>query len=98
MMSIYDNLFTLASRPTVRYSVIREGEEESGIDWLVQFELQPDEFDDSFDSNYREEIVITATDFDTAHKYAQQYIRTMQLKPETAVSWKDARVISIDKQ
>lgn len=97
-MSIYDNLFKLSSKPKMRYSVIREGEEESGIDWLVQFELQPSEFDDSFDSNYREEIVITAVDFDTAFKYAQQYIRTMQLKDNTATSWKDARVISIDKQ
>lgn len=96
-MSIYDNLFTIAPKPQLRYSVIREGEEESGIDWLVQFELEPSEFDDSFDSNYREEIVITATDFDTAHKYAQQYIRTMQLKPETKDQWKNAEIVSVDK-
>lgn len=97
-MSIYDNLFTISSKPKLRYSVLREGEEESGVDWLVQFELQPSEFDDSFDSDYREEIVISAVDFDTAHKYAQQYIRTMQLDPETKDSWNDARIVTIDKQ
>lgn len=97
-MSIYDNLFTLSSRPTVRYSVIREGDENTSVDWLVQFELHTDEFDDSFDSDYKEEVVITAADFDTAHKYAQQYIRTMQLKSETSDKWKDAKIISIDKQ
>ncbi len=97
-MSIYGNLFTLPSRPTVKYSVLREEEEELGVDWLVQFELQPDEFDDSFDSDYREEVVITAVDIETANKYAQQYIRTMQLKSETADAWKNATVVSIDKQ
>lgn len=96
-MSIYDTLFTIAPKPQLRYSVIREGEEESGIDWLVQFELDPPEFDDSFDSNYREEIVITAPDLDSAHKYAQQYIRTMQLKSETKDQWKTARIVSVDK-
>lgn len=96
-MSIYGNLFTLPSKPTVKYSVLREGEE-LGVDWLVQFELQPEEFDDAFDSNYREEVVITAVDIETANKYAQQYIRTMQLKSETADAWKNAVVVSIDKQ
>lgn len=97
-MSIYENLFRIPNKPVMRYSVICEGEEEYGIDWLVQFELESEDIDDSFDSNYREEVVIEAPDFDTAHKYAQQYIRTMQLKSDNGNSWKGAKIISIDKQ
>lgn len=97
-MSSFEGLFKLSNKELKRYSVIIEGEDESGVEWLVQFYLPDSDYDDSFDEDYREEIVIVAVDFETAYKYAQQYIRTMQIKSETKELWRNAEIVSVDKR
>lgn len=76
---------------------MKEDTEDSGIEWLVQFHLSEDEVDDSFDDSPIEDVVIVASDFDTAVKYAKQYIRVMESNPETESRWKDAEILSIDR-
>jgi len=97
-MSIFNELFKLESKELKRYSVMNEDNEEEGVEWLIQFQLASDEFDDSFDQDYKEEVVIVAPDFDTAYKYAQQYVRKMQLDSETSAQWKGAEIVSVDKR
>lgn len=97
-MSIYSEYFKLPEKELKVYSVMNEGEEEAGFEWLVQFELISDDTDDSFEDNSKEEAIIVAPDFDTAYKYAQQYIRTKQLEDETKDAWKDAEIVSVDKK
>lgn len=77
---------------------MNESEEETGAEWLIQFNLKAAEYDDSFDSDYREEVVIVAPDFETAHKYAQQYIRLMQMQPETKDRWEGAEIVSVHQR
>lgn len=97
-MNGFEGLFKLSNKELKRYSVMVEGEEESGIEWLIQFHLVDSDYDDSFDEDYREEVVIVAPDFETAYKYAQQYIRTMQMKSETKELWQNAEIVSVDKR
>lgn len=97
-MSEYCSYFRLPEKNLKVYSVMHEGEEEPGVEWLVQFQLKTAEIDDSFDDTSLEEVIIVAVDFDTAYKYAQQYIRTKQLDSETKDDWADAEIVSVDKK
>ena len=96
-MNNLSELFHLPLHEVVKFSVLTEGEEDSGSDWLAHIQLAETDLDDSFDSNYREEVVVTAINFDTACKYVQQYIRTMQLKADNKDAWKGAEIISINQ-
>ncbi len=97
-MNIYSQYFKIPTRDLKVYSVLQEGEEESGVEWLVQFDFTSNSVDDSFEDDYKEEVVIVAPDFDTAYKYAQQYIRTKQLDEETKTEWAHAEIVSVDKR
>lgn len=96
-MNNFSELFHLPSRQAVKFSVLTEDEAEEGVEWIAHIQLSEPEVDDSFDSDYREEVVVTAKTFDTAYKYVQQYIRTMQLKANNKEAWKSAEIISIDQ-
>lgn len=95
-MSNLSGLFQLPQRKLFKFSVLSEDKSESGIDWIAHIQLSETDVDDSFDSDYREEVIVTAPDKDTAYKYVQQYIRTMQLKADNKDAWRGAEIISID--
>ena len=97
-MNGLEGLFKLSDKVLKRYSVMNEDDEEDGVEWLAQFHLSESEFDDSFDENYRDEVVLVAPDFETAFKYAQQYIRSMKSKQETKDQWSNAELVSLDRR
>lgn len=97
-MSIYSEYFKIPNKEIKVYSIMNESEEESGVEWLVKFQLKSPDVDDSFEDDYMEEVILLAPDFDTAYKYAQQYIRTKQLDETTEDAWSDAEIVSVDKK
>ena len=93
------NTLKMYSADPKYYSVMNEDDEEiEGPEWLVVYHLGEDEADDSFEDTYTEELVLTATTFEDAVKYAQQYIRKMQADPDTKDRWINAEIISIDQR
>ena len=71
-------------------------EEESGIPWVATYYLGSEELDDSIEENDTKEIELVAEDFETAVKYAQQYLRKMQSEDETGERWANAQIVSVD--
>ena len=71
-------------------------QEDKGPEWVVVYYLGHDEFDDDPDSEDMTEIVLNALNFDTAVRYAQQYLRKMQTEENTSIQWKDAEILSIE--
>ena len=71
---------------------------ESKNRWLVQYQLVPTEIDDDMQDSSIKEIIIQASDIDSATKYAYQYIRKMQKDPDVVENWNDAEIISIIEQ
>ena len=66
------------------------------MDWVVVYHLGYDEIDDNPDATETIEIILSAYDFDTAVKYAQQYLRKMQTEEETSEEWANAQILSIE--
>lgn len=90
------NTLKLYSVEPKRYSIFNEdGEETDGPEWLVRIKLVEDEYDDSLSEDSTQEVVLTAPDFDTAVKYAQQYIRKQS---HDDPAWFDAEILSINKR
>ena len=71
-------------------------EDNIGPEWVVTYHLGLSDFDDSFDETETKEIVLNAPDFDTAVRYAQQYLRKMQSEEETSDMWSNAQILSIE--
>lgn len=70
-------------------------EEDEGVQWVVTYHLGYPEYDD-LDESEMTEISLTAPDFDTAVRYAQQYLRQMQLDEETSEKWEQAEILSVE--
>lgn len=69
---------------------------EQGPDWVVVYHLGYSDFDDEIDNNDVVEIILTATSFDIAVRYAQQYLRKMQTEEETSEKWAQAQILSVE--
>lgn len=71
-------------------------EEDNGPTWAVSYHLGYSDFDDNIDDSDITEILISAKDFDTAVKYAQQYLRKMQSEEATSSEWENAQILSVE--
>ena len=69
---------------------------EAGQEWVAAYHLGMSDYDDDMSSNDIAEISFNAADFDTAVKYAQQYLRKMQIEEETADKWTSAEIMSVE--
>lgn len=69
---------------------------DSGPEWVVVYHMGYTEFDDDITDDDSTEIILNAPDFDTAVKYAQQYLRKMQTEEETSEEWADAQILSVE--
>ena len=69
---------------------------ETGPEWVVTYHLGYSDFDDDIDNNDVVEIILNAPSFDTAAKYAQQYLRKMQVEEETSSEWSQAQILSVE--
>ena len=69
-------------------------DKDNGPEWVVVYHLGYDEIDDNMDDTDTTEIVLNAFDFETAVKYAQQYMRKMQSEEETSEEWANAQILS----
>lgn len=79
-----------------RKKLLFEGNDE-GQEWVVvYYKGFTDLVDDNFESDDTVEVSLTAPDFNTAVKYAQQYLRKMQTDEETASSWEHAEILSVE--
>ena len=67
-----------------------------GNDYVVVYHLGYSGTDDSFEDTDTVEIVLTAPDFNTAVRYAQQYLRKMKNDESTAEAWSDAELLSVE--
>lgn len=70
---------------------------DGGNTYVVVYYLNYDEFDDNLDDIDTVEIELNASDFDTAVRYAQQYLRKMQTENDTSESWKKAVIVSVEQ-
>ena len=79
------------------YIPFLDEDDNTTAEWAIVFQLNSDDtIDDDFSETPFKEVVIQADDFDSAVKYAQQYIRKMTLNSETHDQWVNAEVVSID--
>lgn len=69
---------------------------DEGPEWVAVYYLGSEELDDSFEETDKTEIILNAVDFETAVKYAQQYLKKMQSDEETADQWRDAQILSVE--
>lgn len=69
---------------------------DEGPQWVVTYHFGNNEFDDNMSETSIEEIILNATDFDAAVKYAQQYLRKMQTEEETKEQWQDAQILAVE--
>lgn len=67
-----------------------------GPQWVVTYLLEYDEIDDNIESDNTTEIILDAENFDTAVRYAQQYLRKMQSDETTSEKWSRAEILSIE--
>lgn len=78
-----------------KYLIFEDTDEEGDL-WVVTYSLSSEEYDDSFEDNTRREVQFVAVDFETAVRYAQQYLRKMQLEEDTATEWASAVITSVE--
>lgn len=71
-------------------------EEEKGLSWVVTYHLGYADFDDDLNMSDVTEVTLYAEDFDTAVRYAQQYLRKMQSEEETSDEWNSAQILSVE--
>lgn len=76
--------------------LFEDNNQDEGPEWVVVFSFTNSEFDDDLEDNSTEEISINAVDFETAVKYAQQYLRKMKTEDESSEKWADAEIISVE--
>ena len=73
------------------------GDDEASQKWVVVYSLTSPEIDDDFETFDNPEIIFSAKNFETAVKYAQQYLRKKQTEEETSVEWAGADILSIEQ-
>ena len=71
-------------------------EDARGPEWVVVYHLGYSEFDDDPDDTDFVEIVLNATSIDIAVRYAQQYLKKMQVEEATAEEWANAQILSVE--
>lgn len=71
-------------------------ENTEGPVWVATFYLGGSEVDDDMESTDTTEISFNAYDFDTAARYAQQYLRKMQVEDDTSEEWSTAEILSVE--
>ena len=71
-------------------------ETDEGPEWVVVYHLGYAEIDDDMSENDMTEVVFNAPDFDTAVRYAQQYLRKMQTEEESSDDWSEAEILSVE--
>lgn len=71
-------------------------EEDEGPEWIAVYYLGSATLDDNLTDEDTIEISLHAEDFETAVRYAQQYLRKMQTESETAETWKTAEILSVE--
>jgi hypothetical protein len=77
--------------------LFEESEEDVPV-WSVEYYLgKSNDLDDTFDDNHRVQVNIEAPDFESAAKYATQYIIKMQ-KSENGERWANAEILSIERR
>lgn len=69
---------------------------EDGPEWVVVYHFGLLEFDDDMNNVETTEIILNAPDFETAVRYAQQYLRKMQSEEETAEQWATAEIQAVE--
>lgn len=76
-----------------------EDSDEEGPVWAVEYYLpDAEDLDDSFvDNGHRVRVDIEAPDFESAAKYATQYIIKKQ-KDEGGEAWANAEILSIERR
>ena len=89
----------LYSAEPKHFKVVNEDDKEDydyEDEWAVQYQFEPsDEYDDEIEGSYIREVIISAPDFDTARKYAEQYARKVT---HEEAEWGRAEIISIIKR
>lgn len=71
-------------------------DKEDGPEWVATYALSYSELDDEFEDTDHVEAIFNAEDFETAVKYAQQYLRKKQIDEETADEWSSAVIVSVE--
>ena len=71
-------------------------DKDNGPEWVVVYHLGYSDFDDDIDNSDVTEIVLNAPDFETAVRYAQQYLRKMQAEEDTSDEWAQAQILSVE--
>lgn len=71
-------------------------DEQTSPEWSVIYKLPSSELDDEFEDTSTQEVIIRASDFNTAIKYAQQYLRKMQNTEDSKELWGAAEILSIE--
>ena len=71
-------------------------DDEGGQEWVVTYHLGYDDVDDDMEGSDTEEIIFNATDIDVAVRYAQQYLRKMQIEEGTSGRWANAQILSVE--
>lgn len=66
----------------------------TGPEWVAQYYLGEPEYDDTPEDDATQEVIFNAVDFDTAVRYAQQYLRKRQSETDT---WETAEILSVER-
>lgn len=69
---------------------------DEGPEWVIVYNFGMSEFDDDMEDSDTTEIVLNAPDFDTAVRYAQQYLRKMKSDEETSEQWANAEIQAVE--
>lgn len=78
----------------MRHRLIFE-DKDQGPEWVVTYHLGYSDIDDDLDYSETTDIIFNAEDFDTAVRYAQQYLRKMQTEEDTSEEWSSAEILSV---
>lgn len=66
----------------------------TGPEWVASYYLSDTEYDDTMEDDNTQEVIFNAVDFDTAVRYAQQYLRKKQSETDT---WATAEILSVER-
>lgn len=64
-----------------------------GPEWVAQYHKGYYDFDDDLNNSEISEIIFNAPDFDTAVRYAQQYLRKQKSESD---GWEQAQILSVE--
>ena len=69
------------------------GDDTAGHTWVVTYYLGESDIDDSLDDDSKVEVELSAANFETAVRYAQQYLKKKTLEDD---SWSSAEILSVE--